>query len=70
MSMKIEMTKEAKLHFETAELLMKGLRLSLEAKPDQYGDIAPEHSAESIKRRCVQIRQEVLQVQKGVSSKW
>ena len=64
----MKITKEAKLHFDTAVLLMKGLEQSLNVKPNQWGTVPPEHSAESIKRRCVQIRQELLQVEKGVSS--
>lgn len=64
----MKISKEAQLHMETAELLMKGIKESLEAKPDQWGCTPREHSAASIKRRCVQIRQELLQVEKGVTA--
>ena len=55
-----------KLHLDTAELLMKGIQESIKVDPTRsYGayDIIPqEHSDESIIRRCIQIRQELLQV--------
>lgn len=68
--MKVEITKDADLHFKTAQLLMEGLQESMKAQPNKWGSIPPEHSAESIKRRLVQVRQELLQVAKGVSSKF
>ena len=63
----MELSKEAQLHLDTAELLMKGIKESLKAKPDQWGCVPREHSPASVKRRLVQIRQELLQVEKGVS---
>ena len=63
-----------KLHLDTAELLLKGVKESLEVKPDTYESqgytfktIPPEHSDESICRRLVQIRQECLQVLKKMN---
>ena len=56
-----------KLHLDTAELLLKGVKESLEVPYDTrygYGVVTPEHSDESIRRRLVQIRQECLQVLK------
>jgi hypothetical protein len=64
----MKITKEAEFHLNTAILLMKGIQESMEVKPDQWGCIPREHSPASIKRRCVQIRQELLQVEKGVSA--
>lgn len=66
--MKVEITKDADLHFKTALLLMQGLQESMKVKPDKWNNVPPEHSAESIKRRLVQVRQELLQVAKGVKS--
>ena len=49
-------------HFQTAELLLSGVKESLRAEKDRWGIIPPEHSKESIKRRCIQARQELLMV--------
>lgn len=60
----------AKQHLETAKLLMEGVSDSADyicnktRTGEMYPDIPPEHSKESIKRRCVQIRQELLMVMK------
>lgn len=60
----------AKQHLETARLLMNGVSDSADyiwsktRSGEMYPDIPPEHSKESIKRRCVQIRQELLMVMK------
>lgn len=59
-----------RLHMNTATYLMESLKESMLAEPDKWellvGDpmysYPPEHSDESIIRRCVQIRQELLQV--------
>jgi hypothetical protein len=63
-----------KLHLDTAELLLKGVKESLDVKPNTYESqgytfetIPPEHSDESICRRLVQIRQECLQVLKKMN---
>ena len=54
-----------KLHLDTAELLIKGVKESLQVHYDTsygYNFVPSEHSDESVIRRCVQIRQELLQV--------
>lgn len=53
-------------HLDTAILLMEGVKESLSIQPDNWGGIPPEHSRESIHRKCVQARQELLQVQKAL----
>ena len=59
-------------HLETAKLLILGVSDSADyiwsktRAGEMYPDIPPEHSKESIKRRCVQIRQELLMVMKGL----
>lgn len=59
-------------HLETAKLLILGVSDSVDyiwghtRADEMYPDIPPEHSKESIKRRCVQIRQELLMVMKGL----
>lgn len=42
----MKMTKEAKLHFDTAVLLMKGLEQSFDVKPNQWG-IIPRNTLRS-----------------------
>jgi len=60
----------ARRHLETAKLLMCGVLDSADyiwsktRSGEMYPDVPPEHSKESIKRRCVQIRQELLMVMK------
>lgn len=64
---------KASLHLDTAKLLLQGVSDSADEiwhktrSGEQYVDVAPEHSRESIKRRCVQIRQELLIVIKELS---
>ena len=60
------LTDAAIRHLDTAILLMEGVKESLSAEPDKWGCIPSEHSRESIHRRCVQARQERLQVQKAL----
>ena len=63
--MRHENINNLKLHLDTAELLMKGVKESLNVPLEKaygYEIVPPEHSDESIIRRCVQIRQELLQV--------
>lgn len=50
----------------TAQLLLDGVEESMGATPDKWGIIPPEHSKASMIRRCVQARQEILQVQKAL----
>lgn len=60
----------ARLHLDTAKLLMSGVADSADyiwsktRAGESYPDVPPEHSKESIIRRCVQIRQELLIVMK------
>ena len=54
----MKMTKSMKNHFTTAQLLLDGVEESMGATPD--------HSKASMIRRCVQARQEILQVQKAL----
>ena len=63
-----------KLHLDTAELLLKGVKESMYVNPTKYNSgnftyeiIPPEHSDESICRRLVQVRQECLQVLKKLN---
>ena len=73
--MRHENISNLKLHLDTAELLLKGVRESLNEKGTQYVSVVgitetfipPEHSDESICRRLVQIRQECLQVLKKLN---
>lgn len=55
-----------KNHFTTAQLLLTGVEESMGVEPDKWGIIPPEHSKASMIRRCVQARQEILQVQKAL----
>ena len=59
----MKMTKSVKNHFTTAQLLLTGVEESMGVEPDKWGIIPPEHSKASMIRRCVQARQEILQVQ-------
>lgn len=52
--------------FTTAQLLLAGVEESMGVEPDKWGVIPPEHSKASMIRRCVQARQEILQVQKAL----
>lgn len=64
----MKITKEARMHLETAELLIRGIQQSIKINDSSTGEPSPEHSVESIKRRCIQARQEVLQVEQGVTT--
>ena len=64
---------KVRLHFNTAGYLFKSLTESMAVDPEEYKyqqytyySYRPEDSDESIIRRCVQIRQELLQVMKGL----
>lgn len=69
------MNKAIKRHFDTAKLLMEGVEESMSTwtkdnKGWKYRYInPPENSKESVIRRLVQIRQELLQVMKELQ-KW
>lgn len=64
---------KARQHLDTAKLLLQGVSDSADEiwrktrAGEMYPDVAPEHSRESIKRRCIQIRQELLMVMKELS---
>lgn len=62
-------------HFDTAWKLMVGIGETFTEWNDEKKDErwpwfgqAPEHSKESVIRRCIQIRQELLQVMKELKS--
>ena len=57
----MKITRECKLHFQTAELLMQGVKESMQVYEKSF-ILPPEHSEESIRRRIIQIRQELLRV--------
>ena len=69
------MNKSIKRHFDTAKLLMEGVEESMSTwtKDNEgwkYRYInPPENSKESVIRRLVQVRQELLQVMKELQ-KW
>ena len=63
----MRITKEARMHLETAELLIRGIQQSIRINDSEPGTQPPEHSIESIKRRCIQARQEILQLEHGIS---
>lgn len=65
----MRISKNVQKHLDTAELLIEGIRESLAVKPDCWDVVPPQHSAESIKRRCIQARQELLQVEKAVQTR-
>lgn len=66
--------KAVKQHLQTAKLLMEGIEESMATWDKErvnkgcysYINTETEHSRESVIRRCVQIRQELLQVMKGL----
>ena len=67
--------KNVRMHFNTAIYLMESLKESMAANPEKIEYVTytsesfkPEDSDESIIRRCVQIRQELLQVMKGLKN--
>ena len=63
----MKIAKEARMHLETAELLIRGIQQSIKINDSEPGTPPPEHSMESVKRRCIQARQELLQLEHGVS---
>lgn len=68
------MNDKVKKHLQTAKLLMEGIEESMATWDKErvgkgwfsYVNSETEHSRESVIRRCVQIRQELLQVMKGL----
>lgn len=56
-------------HLNTAILLLEGIKESIEnPQPGMYDDYSREDSPEAIKRRCIQVRQEVLRVYQDVNN--
>ena len=70
------MKKDIKRHLQTAKLLMEGIEESMATWDKEridkgwysYVNSETEHSRESVIRRCVQIRQKLLQVMKGLKN--
>lgn len=60
------------LHLQTAKNLIDGIMESIdeELKFNNYYGCPPEHSCESIKRRCIQARQELLRVYQEANNDW
>lgn len=57
--------KELALHLKNAELLIEGIKEAVNRNDEDFWPV-PEYSRESIKRRCVQARQELLRVMQEV----
>ena len=53
---------KCRLHLETADLLLEGIKESVEELEKECMP-APEHSVNSVSRRIVQVRQELLRVE-------
>ena len=65
--------KNVDLHFNTAKALIIGVEESLkelEKFPAETLTFPQEHSPESIKRRLIQARQELLVVEKSICNLW
>ena len=58
----MKISDECKLHLQTADLLMQGIKESMEVREKSDYMPPPEHSVNSISRRIVQVRQELLRV--------
>jgi len=58
----MKITDECKLHLQTADLLLEGIKESME-ELEKEAMPAPEHSVNSVSRRIVQVRQELLRVE-------
>lgn len=58
----MKITDECKLHLQTADLLLEGIKESME-ELEKGCMPAPEHSVNSVSRRIVQVRQELLRVE-------
>lgn len=57
----MRITNECKLHLQTADLLVQGIKESMD-RLEQELIPAPEDSVNSVHRRIVQVRQELLRV--------
>lgn len=65
--------KKIDLHFNTAKALIIGIQESLQElqrMPAKTYYFPQEHSPESIKRRLIQARQELLVVEKSFNNLW
>lgn len=58
----MKITDECKLHLQTADLLLEGIKESMEELEKECMP-AQEHSVNSVSRRIVQVRQELLRVE-------
>ncbi len=58
----MKITDECKLHLQTADLLLQGIKESMEILEKGEYLPPPEHSINSVSRRIVQVRQELLRV--------
>ena len=58
----MKITDKCKLHLQTADLLLEGIKESME-ELEKKAMPAPEHSVNSVSRRIVQVRQELLRVE-------
>ena len=71
-------TKKIKRHLQTAKLLMEGIEESIATWDTErldkgwysYASYQTEHSKESVVRRLIQIRQELLQAEKVLNGEW
>ena len=69
----MKIPKNVDLHFNTAKALIMGIQESmkeLEKMPAETWSFPQEHSPESIKRRLIQARQELLTVEKSFHNLW
>ena len=69
----MKIPKKVDLHFNTAKALIMGVQESmqeLEKLPAKTLYFPQEHSPESIKRRLIQARQELLVVEKDMHNLW
>lgn len=58
----MKITDKCRLHLQTADLLLKGIKESMK-ELEREAMPAPEHSVNSVSRRIVQVRQELLRVE-------
>ena len=67
----MKLKQSTKNHLETARLLCEGIKESMEEmdKRERINCMTPQHSVEFIKRRCIQARQELLQVELGIDKR-
>ena len=58
----MKITDKCRLHLETADLLLQGIKESMDELEKECMP-APEHSVNSVSRRIIQVRQELLRVE-------